>query len=300
MTADAQSPVAVGLGEVLWDLLPGGPQMGGAPANFAFHARALGAEGLLVSQVGDDALGQQILDRLRAAGVDASHVTVDAEHPTGTVTVELGADGVPAFTIHEDVAWDFVPWSPDLEVLVDRCDALCLGSLAQRSPVTRRTARQALARVPAGCLRVFDVNLRQSFYDRETLDVLLASADIIKLNDDELAILARLLGLAGDENGQLADLLARHPIQVVALTRGPRGSLLLHRGGERSDHPGIAGVRIADTVGAGDAFTAALVMGLLRERPLDAINDAANRIAAHVCEQAGGMPELPEALRRLL
>lgn len=299
MIADPKPPVVVGLGEVLWDLLPAGRQLGGAPANLVHHARALGAEGVVVSRVGDDALGREILARLKAVGIDTAHVSVDREHATGTVTVELAAEGVPRFTIHENVAWDFLPSNPALAELAGRCDALCYGTLAQRSPVTRRTIRDVLALVRRGCLRVFDVNLRQRYFDAETLDALLARSDVLKINDEEVAVVTRVLGMKGDEGACIDGLFERYPLQALALTRGARGSLLARRG-EQASHPGVSGVRVADTVGAGDAFTAALILGLLRGHALDTINDAANQIAAYVCTRPGGMPDLPQELRHLL
>jgi fructokinase len=299
MPPDAKSPVIVGLGEVLWDLLPEGRQLGGAPANLAYHARALGADAVIVSCVGDDPLGREILDRLRSLGFDLRYVARDRAHPTGTVTVELGPKGIPTFTIHEGVAWDFVPWSHALAELAVRCDAVTFGSLAQRSPVTRQTIRTFLQSVRPGVLRVFDINLRQRYYDRETVHALLLQSDVLKINDEEIPAVARLIELPGDESAWVDAMLDRYPLRCVALTRGSRGSLLAARG-ERSTHPGIPAVQIVDTVGAGDAFTASLVLGLLRGARLDAINEAANRLAAYVCTQRGAMPEVPEALRSLL
>ena len=299
MTDAPKPPVVAGLGEVLWDLLPEGRKLGGAPANLIYHARTLGAEAVLVSAVGDDPPGREILDRLRAVGIDCRYVAIDREHPTGTVTVALGPKGIPQFTIHERVAWDFVPWNPALAELVSRCDAVCYGSLAQRSPATRRTIREALEAVRAGCLRVFDINLRQQYYDRETVHALLLQSDVLKINDEEIPVVARMIGLAGGETEWVDALFDRYPLRCVALTRGSRGSLLAARG-DRSVHPGIPAVNIVDTVGAGDAFTASLVIGLLRKTPLDAINGAANRLAAFVCTQPGAMPDVPESLRNLL
>ncbi len=299
MTDAPKPPVVVGLGEVLWDLLPEGRKLGGAPANLIYHARTLGAEAVLVSAVGDDPPGREILDRLLAVGIDCRYVAVDREHPTGTVTVALGPKGIPQFTIHERVAWDFVPWNPALAELASRCDAVCYGSLAQRSPATRRTIREALEAVRAGCLRVFDINLRQPYYDRETVHALLLQSDVLKINDEEIPVVARMIGLAGGETEWVDALFDRYPLRCVALTRGSRGSLLAARG-DRSVHPGIPAVNIVDTVGAGDAFTASLVLGLLRKKPLDAINEAANRLAAFVCTQPGAMPDVPESLRNLL
>jgi fructokinase len=299
MTDDRKSTVIVGLGEILWDLLPEGRQLGGAPANLAFHARALGADAAIASAVGDDPLGREILDRLRGFGFDLRTVAVDRKHPTGTVSVELSPKGIPKFTIHENVAWDFIPWSHALAGLAVRCDAVCFGSLCQRSPVSRQTVRTFVQSVRPEALRVFDINLRQGYYDRETVHALLLESDVFKVSDNELPVVAKLVDLPGAEGAWVDALLDRYPLRCVALTRGSKGSLLAARDG-RSVHPGIPAVNIVDTVGAGDAFTASLVMGLLRGKPLDAINEAANRLAAFVCTQHGAMPEVPEALRNLL
>ncbi len=299
MTAEPKTPVVAGVGEVLWDLLPEGRKLGGAPANLIHHIRALGAEAALVSCVGDDPHGREILERLKAVGIDTRYIAVDREHPTGTVTVQLGPKGIPLFMIHEGVAWDHVPWNPALAELAGRCDAVCYGSLAQRSPDTRRTVRQFLEAVRAGCLRVFDINLRRPHFDRETIHALLLQSHVLKINDEEIPSVAKLIGLAGGESDWVDALFDRYPLRCVAMTRGSRGSLLASREG-RSVHPGIPAVNIVDTVGAGDAFTAALVLGLLQQKPLDAINEAANRLAAYVCTQPGAMPDLPDSLRNLL
>jgi fructokinase len=299
MSGEPKRPVVVGLGEVLWDLLPEGRQLGGAPANLAYHARALGADAAIVSGVGDDPPGREILDRLRALGFDLRTVAVVPKRPTGTVSVELGPKGIPTFTIHENVAWDFIPWSHALAGLAVRCDAVCFGSLCQRSPVSRQTVRTFVQSVRPEALRVFDINLRQGGYDREAVHALLLESDVFKVSDNELPVVAKLIELPGGEGAWVHALLDRYPLRCVALTRGSKGSLLESREG-RSIHPGIPAVNIVDTVGAGDAFTASLVLGLLRKKPLDAINEAANRLAAYVCTQHGAMPEVPEALRNLL
>ncbi|MDQ1256785.1 MAG: fructokinase [Candidatus Hydrogenedentes bacterium] len=293
--ASEDALVVVGLGEVLWDLFPEGKQLGGAPANFAYHAQALGARGLAVSCVGDDELGQAIVEQLTARGLDMRYVAVDSGHPTGTVSVTLDRNGVPAYVIHTDVAWDFLPASPDLLALARRTDAVCFGTLAQRAPVTRETMIAFLDTTPAGCLRLFDINLRQSYYDVPTILRSLDFADALKLNDGELTVLKELLGLAGTERHVIDVLIRDFGLRAVALTRGDQGSLLVTQDGA-SEHPGCPPERIADTVGAGDCFSAAFVMGLLHSEPLDAINEKANRLAGYVCSQTGAMPIMPLAL----
>ena len=295
MTQEPSRPTVVGIGELLWDLLPDGKQLGGAPANFAYHAQCLGANAVVASCVGDDDLGREILRQLDDNGLDVAHVATDARYPTGTVSVELDAEGVPDFTIHQNVAWDFIPASPELLDLASRADAVCFGSLAQRSPASRETIRRFLDATRAGCLRIFDINLRQAFFDEETIRRSLAASDVLKLNDDELPVVCGMLSIDGDEREMLARLLDEFSLRLVALTRGEKGSVL-QTPDARSEHPGFAPDQIADTVGAGDAFGAAVALGLLRGDDLDTISRNANRLASHVCSQPGAMPPVPESL----
>jgi fructokinase len=282
-------PVILALGEVLWDLLPGGRQLGGAPANFAYHAAQLGADARIVSAVGDDELGREVLTRQRTLGLDTSLITVDPSHPTGTVTVSLEA-GQPTYTIHEGVAWDFIPTMPQTLEMAARADCVCYGTLAQRNDASRRTIQAVLGRARAGAVRVYDINLRQHYFDREVVDQSLRAATVLKINDEEFPRLMALLGGG-------SSLFDGYPaLTVVAQTRGGRGSELWTRDGESFEHLGFRANPLVDAVGAGDAFTAALAMGLLRGWPLARINDAANRLAAYVCTRAGATPEIPANL----
>ncbi len=285
-----KKPVVVGVGEVLWDLLPTGRQFGGAPANFAFHAAMLGAEAHVVSAVGNDSLGREILDRLDGLGIHREHVAVDDRHPTGTVSVELDNHGKPSYVIHEGVAWDFIPTTPTLLDLARLADAVCFGSLAQRSEVSRATLRKFLSATSQHCLKVFDINLRQHYYGLEIIEAGLTASDVLKLNDEELPVVAGLLSLRGDEDRLLRLLLERFSLRLIALTKGSRGSVLASLSGT-SVHPGVP-TTVVDTVGAGDAFTAAVVMGLLDGRDLDAINQRANLLASRVCGEAGATPRI--------
>ncbi len=285
------------IGEVLWDLLPSGRQLGGAPANFAYHCRALGADASLVSRIGDDPLGHEVLERFKLLGLPTEMVAVDSESPTGTVPVELGLGGQPRFTITENVAWDRIEADQKAIKTAAATDAVYFGSLAQRSEPARRTIRELIATAPADALRVFDVNLRPPFVDREVIESSLATANLLKLNDQELPAFAEMFGLSGDAGDQAAELARRFDLTTVVLTRGQRGSFLWTESGW-SDHPGLT-VDVCDTVGAGDAFTAALTVGLLAGWDLDAINQRANEVAAYVCTKPGGMPALPERLRIL-
>jgi fructokinase len=287
----------VGLGEILWDLLPAGPQLGGAPANFAYHAAALGGRGAVASCVGDDDRGREILERLDGLGVDRAAVALDSEHPTGTVTVEVDADGRPHYTIHENVAWDFIRPDEALWHLAVTADAVCFGTLAQRSAVSRATIAQFLEHTLAGCLRIFDINLRQSYYDRAVLEHSLEHADVVKLNDEELPVVSRLLDLPGPADEALSALLKNHSLRLVVLTKGAAGSVLISPQGT-SSLPGES-VKVVDTVGAGDAFTAAVALGLLEGASLEAVHRRAARLAAFVCSQSGATPHVPGELRRL-
>jgi fructokinase len=285
----------LGIGEVLWDMLPSGKQMGGAPANFAFHARSMGADASIVSRVGDDALGREIIERLFALGVPTCAVSLDGSHPTGTVDVELAADGQPRYIIHEGVAWDHL--LPDAMETAEEADAVCFGTLAQRCEPSRTAIRAMVEASKPNALRIFDVNLRQDFYSREVIEGSLELANVLKLNDAELPVLADLVGLRADAaREQIAELTKRFGLRLVAYTRGAEGSWL-YDGKRWSEHPGVR-AKVKDTIGAGDSFTAAVTMGMLLGWDIDRISEVANRVAAFVCSCEGGTPQLPEELRR--
>lgn len=285
----------VAIGEVLWDLLPTGKQLGGAPANFAYHAHALGADSSLITRVGADEFGQLVLERFRQQGLPITTVAVDSAAPTGTVSVELGVDGIPNYVIHEHVAWDRITADEPGLTAVSVTDAVCFGTLAQRTEPARRAIRTLVGAAPASALRVLDINLRPPFFTHEVIEGSLAIANVLKLNDHELAILAEWFSLKGDPREQIMGLARQFDLKVVALTRGPNGSLLFEDG-KWSDHPGLP-VSVEDTIGAGDAFGAAMTLGLLRRYPLDTINRQANDLAAFVCTKRGATPTLPEKLR---
>jgi fructokinase len=283
------------VGEVLWDLLPSGKQLGGAPANFTYQCRSLGADARLVTRVGDDPLGHEVLERFRNLGLPTEPVQVDHEFPTGTVEVALAFDGQPRFTIREDVAWDRIEGDETALNSAALADAICFGSLSQRCEPSRSAIRKIVAAGRPGAMRLFDVNLRPPFVDRDVIADSLTLANALKLNDQELPELAAMFGLSRDVRESVAELATRFALTLVALTRGPHGSLLL-ADGIWSDHSGLP-VIVSDTIGAGDAFTAALVVGRLTGRPLEEINRRANEVAAFVCSQPGGTPTLPDSLR---
>jgi fructokinase len=284
----------VGIGEVLWDLLPAGPQLGGAPANFAYHAHALGAHACVVTRVGADEFGREILRRLKEQGIADGTVQEDETSPTGTVTVDLSDKGIPNYVIHKDVAWDRLSVTPSSLNAIRVADAICFGSLAQRGEISRGAIQRLVAAAPAGALRVFDINLRQNYFSREIIEQSLGLANVLKLNDDELPILASMFSLTGSPRQQMHVLALRFSLRLVALTRGPAGSLLW-QDGEWSDCPSVP-IKIVDTVGAGDSFTAALVLGLLQNKALDEINMLADEVARYVCSCAGATPPLPKSI----
>jgi fructokinase len=283
----------VGLGEILWDLFPSGPKLGGAPANFAYITALLGNRGIVASRVGTDDLGRAATDHLTRMGVCTASIQKDAVHPTGTVRVEVDAAGQPRFEIEEGVAWDFLAWTSDWQQLAAATDAVCFGSLAQRCPTTSGTIRSFVRATRPGAVKIFDVNLRQRFFTREILNESMGLADIVKLNHEELPRIMQMLDLAnGDESESARRLAALHGLKMVCITRGPHGSLLVSGDQPVAEHPGYS-VKVADTVGSGDAFTAALVHEYLRGSSLDAMNETANRVGAWVASQAGGMPTPP-------
>ena len=294
----SRRPTVVGLGEVLWDVFPDGPRFGGAPANFASNLAALGRGEIdvtMVSGVGRDDLGRRAVESLRAHGVDTSGIAL-VDRPTGQVFVELDTAGEATFEIAADTAWDVIAWSDGLAQLAARADAVCFGTLGQRSETSRRTIQRFIAATPPGCLRILDVNLRPPYWDQAIVVQSLERANVLKLNDSELAVLAGMWGWRGAEIELMKRLVERFSLQWVALTRGARGAVLLSASGDCSDLPSPP-TKVVNTVGAGDAYTAALAIGMLRRLPTAAINAWGTRVAAFVCSQPGAAPSLPEHLR---
>jgi len=289
----------IGVGEVLWDLLLTGPQLGGAPANFAYHAHALGAQAQVITRVGNDDHGREIIRRFHAMGLPETGVQVDETAPTGTAKVELSGDGLAHFTIQENVAWDFIAATDEAVAVARRAHAICFGSLAQRCEPSRRTIQHLVAATPPDALRVFDINMRQRFYSRDVIEHSLQLANVLKLNDDELPRLADMFGLTGSTEDQIGQLAHTFGLQLVALTRGPNGSLLYQKDNDNNNNEvrwsdcHSRPVKVVDTVGAGDSFTAAMVLGLLRKMDLDEINSIANEVARYVCSQPGATPTMP-------
>ena len=277
--------VIVGIGEILWDMLPSGKALGGAPANFAYHAMRLGEEGWAVSAVGDDALGREILDIV--ASKKLKNLIALSDKPTGTVEVELDSRGVPSYNIMEDVAWDNIPFTPEMEGLAKRADAVCYGSLVQRMKSRESVLRFVRAMRPEA-LKVFDINLRQHYYDREILEESLKLADILKINDEEIRIVAGMFGLGDDDAAACRSLIADYGLKLVILTRGAQGSEVVTA--DEVIPQAVGHVDVVDTVGAGDAFTAAFVVAYLRGDPLADAQRLATETASYVCSRKGAMP----------
>jgi fructokinase len=288
-------PLLVGIGEILWDMLPGGKQLGGAPANFAYQANALGGSGAVLSRIGADDLGREILDRLDAANIDRQFVSTDPHHPTGTVEVRVDAHGIPEYVIHQDVAWDHLEITPQLLALAARVDCVCYGTLAQRGEASRRAIAAFLKATRVDCLRVFDINLRQSFYDAGLIADLMKVSRVLKVNDAELPVVGELLGLGSSEDEIVGNLLRQFELRAIALTRGGHGSSIFTPEGVY--HQGPVEVKVVDTVGAGDAFTAAMSLGICAGVEMGKIGEMAARAAAFVCTQSGAMPPMPSELR---
>jgi fructokinase len=292
----------IGVGEVLWDLLLTGPQLGGAPANFAYHAHALGAQSQVITRVGKDDYGREIIRRFHEMGLPEAGVQIDETAPTGTAKVALSGDGLAHFTIQENVAWDCIATTDEAVAIAHRADAICFGSLAQHCEASRNTIQYLVAETPPDTLRVFDINLRQQFYSRDVIEQSLQLANVLKLNNDELPILAAMFRLTGSTEDHIGQLAQTFSLRLVALTRGPNGSLLYQRHNDNnearwSDCPSRP-VKVVDTVGAGDSFSAAMVLGLLRKMDLDEINTIANEVARYVCSQPGATPAMPAEFAR--
>ena len=278
--------VIVGIGEILWDMLPSGKALGGAPANFAYHAGRLGGEGWAVSAVGDDALGREILDLVASKGLHTLIAVTDK--PTGTVQVSLDERGVPTYNIMEDVAWDNIPFTADMEALAKRADAVCFGSLVQRMG-SRASVLRFVRSMRSDALKVFDINLRQHYYSKEVLEASLRLADILKINDEEIGIVAGMFGLGEDDRDACRALIETFCLKLVILTRGADGSEVITA--DEVIPQGVGDVDVVDTVGAGDSFTAAFVVAYLRGDSLAEAQRLASETASYVCSRKGAMPD---------
>lgn len=288
--------IIVGMGEALWDVLPDGKKIGGAPANFAYHVSQFGLESRVVSAVGDDKLGNEILQNFDEKKL---HYLIEkVPYPTGTVQVELDEAGVPRYEIKENVAWDNIPFTPALEDLAKHTRAVCFGSLAQRSIVSRDTINSFLKAMPdgEGQYKIFDINLRQNFYTKEILCNAMQQCNILKINDEELVTISRMFGYPGiDLQDKCWILLAKYNLKMLILTCGVNGSYVFVPG--EISFVETPNVEVADTVGAGDSFTAAFIASLLKGKSIPNAHRTAVRVSAYVCTQNGAMPKLPEDIK---
>lgn len=285
----------VGLGEALWDVLPEGKKLGGAPANFAYHTRQFGFNSIAVSAVGEDKLGDETLAALDEKGLEYNMARVP--YPTGTVQVTLDDNGIPTYNIRENVAWDNIPFTPELEDIARNCRAVCWGSLAQRNVVSRETIHKFLSAMPSGGgrLKIFDVNLRQNFYNEEVLCDSLRQCNVLKINDEELVIIGRMFGYPGlDMRNKCWLILGKYNLDMLVLTCGTNGSYVFTPG--HVSFQETPKVEVVDTVGAGDSFTGAFCSGILKGMSVPEAHKMAVEVSAYVCTQSGAMPVLPGSI----
>ena len=291
--------VIVGMGEVLWDMLPEGKKIGGAPANFAYHVSQYGFDGCVVSAVGEDKLGNEILESFNNRRLN--YLIQRVPYPTGTVQIELDEAGIPCYEIKENVAWDNIPFTVDLEKLAKKTRAVCFGSLAQRNTVSRETINRFLDVMSdaAGQYRVFDVNLRQGFYDKEILCNSMKRCNILKINDEELIAVSRMFEYPGiNLEDKCRALLSEYGLEILILTCGVNGSYVFTR--ENVSFVNTPKIEVADTVGAGDSFTATFISAILKGKSIREAHELAVEVSAYVCTQNGAMPELPISIKSRL
>ena len=289
-----ENRIIVGLGEALWDCLPEGRKIGGAPANFAYHASQFGYEAHAVSAVGNDALGDETIEALKANGLKLCMPRVD--FPTGQVLVSLDEDGVASYDIKEGSAWDNIPFTPEMEQLAGRCSAVCFGSLAQRNEVSRNAIYRFLNATPKGCMRIFDINLRQNFYSKEVIQESLRQCNVMKINDEELVIIGRMFGYPGlDIENKCWLILGKYNLDMLVLTCGVNGSYVFSKGA--MSFLETPKVEVADTVCAGDSFTGAFVASILSGKTIPEAHRIGVNVSAYVCTQNGAMPAIPEELK---
>lgn len=281
----------VGLGEALWDCLPDGKKLGGAPANFAYHAGQFGFDTLAVSALGEDALGEETIAALEEHKLN--YLMPRIPYPTGTVQVTLDEQGIPTYNIREGVAWDNIPFTPEIEEVAKTCQAVCFGSLAQRSVVSRETIGKFLDATPLDCVKIFDINLRQSFFTKEIIEASMRRCNILKINDEELVVVSRMFELPDlDEEKRCKQLIKDYNLDILVLTCGTNGSYVFTA--DKSYYQPTPKVEVADTVGAGDSFTGSFCAALLKGKSIPEAHELAVKVSAFVCTQNGAMPTLPK------
>lgn len=287
--------IVVGLGEILWDVFPERKVLGGAPANFAYHVSQFGFNGYAISAIGEDLLGKEILSSLEEKKLN--YLVEKTDYPTGTVQVTLDKSGVPQYEICENVAWDNIPFTARTENLAKNTQTVCFGSLAQRSAVSRDTIRKFLAAMPEDSLKIFDINLRLDYYTREIIEESLQMANMMKINDEEVIKIAALFDWNGEEQDICKRLLDEYDLNILILTKGTEGSFVFTP--RQTSYQPTPKVHVADTVGAGDSFTAAFVAAYLHGERIEDAHQLAVEVSAYVCLQHGAMPKLADAYLEL-
>lgn len=291
-----QKRYVVGLGEVLWDVLPEGKKLGGAPANFAYHAgQFLGMDNTIaISALGEDKLAEETIEALKNNNLNS--LMPQVPYPTGTVQVQLDEQGVPTYDIKENVAWDNIPFNNDIQDIAHNCRAVCFGSLAQRNVVSRETIQKFLETTHADCLKIFDINLRQQFYTKEVIKESLQHCNILKINDEELVLIGRIFGYPGlNIENKCWLILGKYNLDMLVLTCGTNGSYVFSPG--QMSFQETPKVQVADTVGAGDSFTGSFVGSILNGKSIPDAHQTAVEVSAYVCTQNGAMPEIPQRLK---
>ncbi len=284
----------VGLGEALWDVLPEGKKLGGAPSNFAYHAAQMGVKAIAVSALGDDKLGEETVAQLKEKQLN--YLMPRVPYPTGIVLVELDNEGIPTYDIKENVAWDNIPFNDDIRTVAQQTLAVCWGSLAQRNVVSRETIYKFLDATPTPCLKIFDINLRQNFYTKEIIRESMKRCNVLKINDEELVLIGRMFGYAGlDMENKCWLILGKYNLDMLVLTCGVNGSYVFTPGS--MSYQETPRVEVADTVGAGDSFTAAFCAAILQGKSIAEAHKLAVDVSAYVCTQNGAMPEIPASLK---
>jgi len=283
----------VGLGEALWDMLPEGKKLGGAPANFAYHAGQFGLNTLAVSALGEDALAEETIEALKKNRLN--YLMPRVPYPTGTVQVTLSGDGIPSYEIKENVAWDNIPYTPEIAEVAKNCRAVCFGSLAQRNVTSWATIRQFLDDTPEDCLKIFDINLRQQFFTKDVIEESFKRCNILKINDEELVVIEHLFGYEGlDMRGTCEKLVTEYGLKMLVLTCGTNGSYVFAK--TITSFQPTPKVEVADTVGAGDSFTGSFCAAILNGKQVEEAHRIAVEVSAYVCTQNGAMPKYPAEL----
>lgn len=284
----------VGLGEALWDVLPDGKKLGGAPANFAYHAAQFGLDTIAISALGEDKLAEETIDALKEHNLN--YLMPRVPYPTGTVQVTLTVDGIPTYDIKENVAWDNIPLTDEMLEIAKNARAVCFGSLAQRNVVSRENIHKFLDATPDDCVKIFDINLRQQFYTKEVIKESLKRCNILKINDEELVLIGRMFGYPGlDIENKCWLILGKYNLDMLVLTCGTNGSYVFTPG--QMSFQETPKVEVADTVGAGDSFTGSFVGSILNGKPVPEAHKTAVQVSAFVCTQNGAMPVVPERLK---